>query len=260
MTYVQSLSWVKPQLAFQLVQSLAAICVVVILLPELAHGASVGDSSIAYIGDSETEEGGIGNGLTCLNHKNIIGFHSISAAGYSGKQKNCHFPSAYQPEDKQDPSCNTARTHFQRFLNTEGIQTIVVALGDNYSSPASFKSLLTQIKRSGKKCIWVKPSQKSHNGKDSYQTKEAQTSIKAYEDIAEEACGSSGIIDPSGGGSSYQTVSDGVHYKPAEGKKIAKMICQKLNPGGDPLNTKGQSGGTVTQNKKPRKGTLRGWA
>jgi len=75
-------------------------------------------NEVAYIGDSQTQEGGIGDALTCLRHENIIGFHSASAWTYLhgrpyGKKK-CNLPSSYQPV--QGDRCDAAKAGFAGIL------------------------------------------------------------------------------------------------------------------------------------------------
>jgi len=153
---------------------------------------------IRYFGDSQTQEGGIGDALTCVEHKNIIGFHSASAATYMGVKplssdgillKNCPLPSSYQPESGD--RCIAARTDFDHSLSDPRIETIVVALGDNFSSARTFTEMLNRIKNTRKRCVWVMPSIKvGENGP-------TMKSIKAYWSIAETICGDAGIINPS---------------------------------------------------------------
>lgn len=185
-----------------------------------AAGSNAVDNSIAYFGDSETGAG-IGLGLTCIAKKNTIAFTSAAASHYVGLNKSCNIKEPYADSAKgQRNYCSAAQNDFTKLIGSAEIKTVVVALGDNYSSPDSFRKMLSKIKAQGKVCVWVMPSTKI--GRNS----EAQKSIKAYKDIAASMCKQS--INPSADGTRYHTGGDGIHYTKSDGAKIGTKICKGL--------------------------------
>ena len=223
---------------------LISICLISIRETQAADGKIL--NGVAYFGDSQTAEGGIGDNLKCMSHDRIIGFHSAGAAVYARKTADdCLLPAAYQKEspdnyvmktltiqgktsERQLVRCDAALKRFQAVLalDNKTVNTIVVALGDNHSKAKDFRLLLSEIKAAGKKCVWVMPSMKVQ------EDFEAEKSIQEDMEIAIEYCGQQAIINPSRNPGQmdvkYETVSDHKHYVKTEGAKIAKIICDQL--------------------------------
>jgi hypothetical protein len=178
---------------------------------------------VAYIGDSEVALGGIGKGLSCLNRKNIIAFGNSKASTYVGGEP-CKLFGSFHPETDKGDLCQIAKVRFKEILSQDQnqVDTVVVGLGDNVNSPSTFREMLQKIRDSGKKCMWVMPAKKIGNNSNGDLAKKSLTKI------AEEICGSDALIDPSQDGSVFATISDKVHYQPAEGKKIGHKICDEL--------------------------------